>query len=172
MRARGTVLIVLILCALALAAPASAHDHVVPEPTLHAAGQTQQAGFVEVQWIWRTGPDTCIQLNAIGDGRFPDPPLVAPAGTRRAYIDLDTATPPEHIELFSWRKIDRRGAPSGEAREHPVTLDQRRATVRAYFTPPSRGHAYLQLFALWPDQEGCGGEQWGIWRFHLVVEAP
>jgi hypothetical protein len=172
MRARRTVLLLLILPLFAVPAPAFAHDHVVPEPTLHAAGQTQQAGFVEVQWIWQTGPNTCVQLNAIGDGRFPDPPIVAPAGTRRAYIDLDTATAPEHIEMYSWRKLDQRGAPAGETRAHPVTLDGSKGTVRAYFTPPKRGNAYLQMFALWPDQEGCGGEQWGIWRFSLRVEAP
>lgn len=175
MRARGSILTVLVLMVLGVLATtgiAFAHDHVVPEPTLHAAGQSQDAGFVEVQWIWATGPNTCVQLNAIGTGQFPDPPIVAPSGTKTAYIDLDTATAPVHVELHSWRKRDRNGSPAGETTDYAVTLSKRKGTVRAYFTPQKRGPAYLQLFAVWPDQENCGGEQWGIWRFSLEISAP
>jgi hypothetical protein len=175
MRARGSMLTVLVLVLLGVFATsgiAFAHDHVVPEPTLHAAGQSQDAGFVEIQWIWRTGPNSCVQLNAIGTGQFPDPPIAAPAGTKTAYIDLDKADAPAHIELHSWAKRDRGGSPAGRTTDYEVTLSQRKDTLRAYFTPQKRGTAYLQLFAVWPDEEGCGGDQWGIWRFSLSVASP
>jgi hypothetical protein len=165
----------------ALPGVASAHDHELPEPVLHHAGQHQDAGFVEIQWVWATGPDTCIQGNFIGTGEFGDPPgrpVVVPFATPSVSIRIDGISHvPSQVELFSWRKLGRNGAPAGESTTHPVTVTPRvvRGEIVALdlsFTPPKRGHAYLQLFALWPDIEGCGGEEWGIWRFHLLAQNP
>jgi hypothetical protein len=177
MRVRGAALTLALIVMWALAGPALAHDHEPPEPTLHAFGQSQEAGFVEIQWIWRTGPDTCVQANYIGTGVFPDPPIEAPFAPSEASIHVDLANPPTHVELFSWKRLDRHGAPQGRSTEHPVTLVPRtvKGTTVGWelrFTPPKRGQAYLQLFAVWPDQEGCGGDQFGIWRFHMLMEPP
>jgi hypothetical protein len=180
MRARFSVLSVIVLAALGVAPAALAHDHVPPQPTLHAAGQREDPGFVEIQWIWRDSPQTCIQANFIGTGTFGDRGrrIVAPFGTDHAEIHVnDVVNPPVHVELYSWPKTDRRGAPAGARRDHDVTLVPRvvRGEVIGWsieFAPHRRGPGYYQLFAVWPDDEGCGGDQFGIWRYRLDVANP
>lgn len=181
MRTRLTLVVVLVLLAAMGAAPAAlAHDHEPPMPKLHAAGQSEDPGFVEIQWIWATGPNTCIQGNFIGTGTFGDRGrgITVPFGTSHAEIHVrDVVNPPVHVELYSWPKVDRRGAPAGERRDHAVTLSPRvvRGEVVGWaieFSPHKRGKGYYQLFAVWPDAEGCGGEQFGIWRYRMDVAGP
>lgn len=181
MRGRLASLAVIVLAMFGAPAPAaSAHDHEPPMPTLHAAGQSEDPGFVEIQWAWRDSPDTCILANLIGTGTWGDRGrrIVAPFGTSHAEIHVDdVVAEPVHVELSSWPKTDRRGAPSGERRDHALTLRPRIVGGETVgwaieFAPHRRGNGFYQLFALWEDTEGCGAEQWGIWRYRLDVAAP
>ncbi len=180
-RVRIAFLMVAALTVAALPGVASAHDHEPPEPVLHFAGQHQDAGFVEIQWVWRDSPETCIQANFIGTGQFGDPPgrpLVVPFATPKVSIRIaGISHGPSNVELYSWQKLARNGGPAGETRTHPVTVTPRVVggeivALDLSFTPPKRGQAYLQLFLVWPDIEGCGGDQFGIWRFNLFARNP
>ncbi|MGH2808093.1 MAG: hypothetical protein ACRDKT_12560 [Actinomycetota bacterium] len=168
---RRLALLVLVAALAASGAPVAAHDHEPPRTRL-TAGRTEQRGM---QWSYcwtKKGPEPGIYEQLCVD-MVPDWPDAkrARAG-RAARIRIFKRAAPRDVALSYWRDVDDRNIPQGEQRElsfsvEPATVDGRRVHDVIFRLPRRTRHAYIELFATWPDEQGSDTIQDSFFRFHL-----
>jgi hypothetical protein len=153
------------------AIPAQAHDHAPPRTKL-ISGTTEQRGR-QGSYCWtRRGPDpdTYEQLCVDMIPGWPDVKR-AQAG-RIARIRIFKAAAPRDVSVSVWRDVDRNGIPQGDQRMldysvEPAMVNGNRVHDVRFRLPRREGHAYLELFATWPDQQGSDTRQDSFFQFHL-----
>ena len=153
--------------------PAEAHDHRVPDTMLKKGTRDLQAGrrVNESSWNQPAGDNQCVNQNAIYAPGFPEVDRVA-AGSRLR-VRIFKVQRPDTFEVVAYAKANRDGQPIGEGRTlrstlKPVIEDARTVAWDAVFfvDRPDRDY-YLVTEGHWQDTQGCEGDQFAYWSFHV-----
>jgi hypothetical protein len=172
-----TTLTVGLLGVLLAQGPAPAHDHRIPDTVLKKGAKQLQAGTLvkESSWNRATGEGECLNESALYRTRFPETDRVA-AG-RELRVRIFKAQRPDSFQIAAYREVDENGEPGGEARLMRRSLERvvvggKTVGWDAVFTVdrPSR-HYYLIGGGHWQDREGCGGDQYAYWSFHVKTRS-
>ena len=153
--------------------PALAHDHRIPKTVLQKGARELQVGLkvIDSNWAYPTSATECVDVNAIYAYRFPDVDRVAAGSKLRARI-LKIQRPDSFV-VTAYRKLDADGLPSGEGQRLRASLKrvvqdgQTVAWDAIFFVNGSDRDYYLITEGHWQDQQGCGGDQWAHWSFHV-----
>ncbi len=160
--------------------PAEAHDHVVPETVLKKGTQNLQVGrkVIESSWNRPAGENECVNMNAIytfelPGGKFNYPGVDRVAAGSELRVRILKIQRPDSFSVAAYPRIDERGNPSGEGRMLARTLervvrDGKTVAWDAVFSVnrPSRDY-YLITEGHWQDTQGCEGDQFAFWSFHV-----
>lgn len=153
--------------------PAQAHDHRIPSTVLKKGAKELQAGTLvkESSWNRPSGDGLCENRSVIYRTRFPETDKVAAGAKLR--VRVFKAQRPDSFEIAAYRTVDENGDPSGEARLlrrslERVVRDGKTVAWDAVFSAsrPARDY-YLVSEGHWKDREGCGGDQYAFWSFHV-----
>jgi len=153
--------------------PAEAHDHRVPDTVLKKGTRDLQAGrrVIDSSWNQPAGNNECVTQNAIYAPGFPEVDRVA-AGSRLR-VRIFKVQRPDTFEVVAYARANRDGQPAGEGRTlrstlRPVLEDDRTVAWDAVFfvDRPDRDY-YLVTEGHWQDTQGCEGDQWAYWSFHV-----
>ena len=152
---------------------AYAHDHQVPDTVLKKGTKELQAGtrVFESSWNANAGGNGCVNESVIYRTRFPDTDTVAAGAKLR--VRVSKAQKPDSFEVAAYRALDEEGEPSGEARPlkrtlERVVVDGKTVGWDAVFSVKNPGRDYyLVSEGHWQDREGCGGDQFAFWSFHV-----
>lgn len=157
--------------------PAEAHDHRVPATVLKKGARDLQAGrrVNESSWDQPAGDNECVNQNAIYAPGFPEVDRVA-AGSRLR-VRIFKIQRPDTFEVVAYPKADRDDQPAGQGRTlrstlRPVIEDDRTVAWDAVFSVerPDRDY-YLVTEGHWQDTQGCGGDQFAFWSFHVKTSS-
>src|SRR3712207_5746239 len=181
-RSSARLLRVVMLAALAVALagvvlvsqrPAEAHDHRVPDTLLKKGTRDLQAGrrVIDSSWNQPAGANECVTQSAVYAPGFPEVDRVA-AGSRLR-VRIFKVQRPDTFEVVAYAKANRDDQPVGEGRTlrstlKPVMEDDRTVAWDAIFFVdiPDRDY-YLETEGHWQDRQGCEGDQWAYWSFHV-----
>lgn len=161
--------------ALAAQSPAFAHDHAMPKTALMKGKQELQRGFNvgEHSWNRPAGDGLCVNETAFYSYRFPRASEVAPGRPLR--VRISNAHRPDTFRLAAYRSVDGDNLPTGKARVLPRSLEPvfrngEKVAWDAVFSAEQPGrHYYLVAEGHWEDREGCGGDQYAFWSFHVTT---
>lgn len=152
--------------------PARAHDHRLPKTVLMKGGQELQTGrkVWEYSWTSPSGGGTCVTEQAILTFGFPgDVTSVAADSVLR--VRIHKSQKPQHFYLS---KVDENGTTIRQLRVRldPVVRRGRTEAWDAIFrvSRPDSDY-YLTTEGHWPDREGCNGDQYAFWSFHVKTRA-
>lgn len=157
--------------------PAGADDHLIPETVLKKGARELQAGtkVAESSWNEPAGDGLCVNENVVYRTRFPETDSVAAGSELR--VRISKAQRPDSFGIAAYKAVDGNGAPVGEGRPLKRSLER---VVRggetvawdALFSVnrPARDY-YLISEGHWRDREGCGGDQFAFWSFHVETRA-
>jgi hypothetical protein len=157
---------------------ALAHDHRVPKTVLMEGHQELQAGIkvYEFKWIYPSTGTICAFQYATLVTRFRAADTVV-AGSKLRVRILKTQRP-RSFDILAYKRVNENEIPIGKGRALPVTLRrvlQEGETVAwdAVFRVdrPNRDY-YLISEGHWKDVEGCGGDQYAYWSFHVQTGHP
>jgi hypothetical protein len=181
----GSRLMVVFLASMALgllgillaSGAAQAHDHQIPNTVLKKGAKELQAGTLvkESSWNAPAGGNECVNESAIYRTRFPEADTVAAGAKLR--VRVSKAQRPDSFEIAAYRAVDENGEPSGEARLlgrtlERVVVDGKTVAWDAVFSVKNPGRDYyLVSEGHWQDREGCGGDQFAFWSFHVETRA-
>jgi hypothetical protein len=155
------------------APPAEAHDHQIPETVLKKGSRDLQTGLkvAESVWVYSPGGGRCRGEQNLYVFRFPGVDRVAMGSTLRVRIFKEQH--PGSFMVWAHRKVDEDNYPVGKPQALRRTLDPvvwGGKTVawdaRFCMSQPSRDY-YLVTEGHWRDREGCGGDQYAFWSFHV-----
>ena len=157
--------------------PARAHDdHLVPDTVLKKGAKELQAGTRVFESSWtRPSGDLCENESTIYRTRFPETDGVA-AGSRLR-VRISKAQRPDSFEIAAYRAVDSEGTPIGEGRMLNRTLDRvvrdgKTVAWDAVFSVNGPGRDYYLISeGHWQEREGCGGDQYAFWSFHVQTRA-
>jgi hypothetical protein len=153
------------------AVPVFAHDHRPPR-TLLTTGNTEQRGR-QGSYCWvAAGPEPDTWEEACIDMIPGWPEAKRARAGRAATIRIFKRAAPRNVSVSYWRDVDRNDFPQGEQRFLNFNVESKRVDGRRVHDvhlrlPRRTGHAYLELFATWPDEEGSGRNQDSFFQFHL-----
>lgn len=161
--------------ALAAHSPAFAHDRATPKTALMKSKQELQGGLNvgEHSWNYPAGDGLCANKTVVYRYRFPEASGVAPGDDLR--VRIANAHRPDGFSLAAYRGVDKDSLPTGKARVlrrtlEPVFRDGERVAWDAVFSADQPGrHYYLVAEGHWQDREGCGGDQYAFWSFHVTT---
>jgi hypothetical protein len=164
---------VAVVWALVAHGPASAHDHQIPNTVLKKGAKELQAGtrVVESSWNRPSGNNECVNETAFYRTRFPETDRVAAASKLR--VRIFKSQRPDSFEIAAYRTVDENGAPSGQGRllnrslERVVRDGKTVAWDAVFFVKRPDRDYYLISEGHWRDREGCGGDQYAFWSFHV-----
>lgn len=154
-------------------APAEAHDHRIPATVLKKGARELQAGtkVFESSWNAPAVGGGCVTQATIYRTRFPEADSV-PAGTELS-VRVSKAQRPDSFEVVAYKALDENGEPAGDGRPLKRSLER---VVRggetvawdAVFTVKNPGRDYyLVSEGHWQDSDGCRGDQFAFWSFHV-----
>jgi hypothetical protein len=151
------------LCASGPAVPALGAEDGIPRTSLAVAGKTLRGGAWSTQESHPAGPNMCV--TGFGDGI----PTVSrhvevDAGRHEATVLFRRTDRPLRVDVTVYRRLDRYDTPTGRWREpdltlEPVARDGRTIGWAASFSLRVRGRRYVDAFAKWPDEDGCGEDE-------------
>jgi hypothetical protein len=158
-------------------APAEAHDHRIPATVLKKGAKELQAGtrVFESSWNAPAVGGGCVTQSAIYRTRFPEADSV-PAGSGLS-LRVSKAQRPDSFELAAYKALDENGEPAGEGRLLNRTLERvvkggRTVAWDAVFSVKNPGRDYYLVGeGHWRDSEGCRGDQFAFWSFHVQTPA-
>ena len=161
------------IAAIAEAPPAQAHDHRIPSTVLKEGAQDLQEGLRVVESIWNylVGGGQCTTKQALYVFRFPTVDRVA-AG-RRLRVRIFKGQRPDAYSVTAYRDVDEDNVPVGEGQALRRSLEPvvRGGTTVAWDARFSVGrparHYYLVTQGHWRDRQGCRGDQYAFWSFHV-----
>jgi hypothetical protein len=153
--------------------PAQAHDHRIPKTVLQKGARELQVGLkvIDSNWSYRSSATECVDVSATYVYRFPEVDGVAAGSKLRARAHKSRR--PDSFTVTAYHKLDANGLPSGEGQRlrstlRPVVQDGRKVAWDAiFFVNGSGRHYYLIAEGHWQDRQGCGGDQWAHWSFHV-----
>lgn len=154
-------------------AAAQASDHMPPRVTLHASGKVLKGSPWTFSWQRPALPTGCVAAHADGVPDYGGRGLSIGSGERVLNITLHKRQKPRRVHVQSWTQLDEDGSPAGRSRVLAYRLlgrgsgEGRRWIVRLRRLFIS-GDLYLDVYASWPETEGCGGIQSGNWDFHVA----
>ncbi len=170
-------MVVGILGVLLVSGTAGAHDHGIPHTVLKKGDRGLQAGtrVMESSWNRPAGDGLCINEAVVYTTRFPETDSVAPGSKLR--VRISKAQRPDTFKISAYRTVDENGMPVGEGRLlerslKRVVSDGKTVAWSAVFSVnrPDRDY-YLVSEGHWQDREGCGGDQYAFWSFHVKTLA-
>ena len=179
----GRRLVAVLLSAMALgllgvllaSGTARAHDHLVPDTVLKKGTRELQAGTKVYESVWiRPSSDLCEHQSTIYRTRFPETDTVRAGSKLR--VRVFKAQRPDSFGV-AYRALDKEGEPSGEARLlsrslERVVVDGKTVAWNAVFAVKNPGRNYYLISeGHWQDREGCGGDQFAFWSFHVETRA-
>ncbi len=164
--------------------PAEAHDHVVPETVLKKGTQHLQVGrkVIESSWNRPAGENECVNMNVIytfelPGGKFNYPEVDRVAAGSELRVRILKSQRPDSFSVAAYPRIDEKGNPSGEGRRlerklERVVRDGKTVAWDAVFSVnrPSRDY-YLITEGHWQDTQGCEGDQFAYWSFHVQTRS-
>ena len=180
----GSRLVVVLLASMALGllgvllaqGPAQAHDHRIPATVLMKSARELQASTRVFESSWtRPSGDLCEHQTTFYRTRFPETDGVA-AGTRLR-VRISKAQRPDSFDIIAYHALDEAGEPSGEARPlgrslERVVRDGKTVGWDAVFSVKDAGRDYYLISeGHWREREGCGGDQYAFWSFHVRTRA-
>ena len=180
----GRRLVAVLLSAMALgllgvllaSGTAQAHDHLVPDTVLKKGARELQAGTKVYESVWiRPSSDLCEHQSTIYRTRFPETDTVRAGSKLR--VRVFKAQRPDSFGVAAYRALDKEGEPSGEARLlsrslERVVVDGKTVAWDAVFSVKNPGRDYYLISeGRWQDREGCGGDQFAFWSFHVRTRA-
>jgi len=156
---------------------AQAHDHQIPNTVLKKGAKELQAGLLvnESSWNRSAGDGLCENQNTLYRTRFPETDKVAAGAKLR--VRILKVQRPDSFGIAAYRAVDENGDPSGEARLlkrslERVIRDGRTVAWDAVFSVKNPGRDYyLVSEGHWQDREGCGGDQYAFWSFHVKTRS-
>ena len=181
MRKTATILVAMSLglfgVLLLASGPAQAHDHRIPETVLKKGARELQTGtrVFESSWNAPAGANECVNQSVIYRTRFPETDAVAAGSKLR--VRVSKAQKPDSFKIAAHRTLDKDGEPSGEARLlsrtlQRVVVDGKTVAWDAVFSVKNPGRDYyLVSEGHWQDREGCRGDQFAFWSFHVRTRA-
>ncbi len=160
--------------------PAEAHDHLVPNTVLKKGARDLQVGrhVEESSWNRPSGENECVNVSTIytyelPDGTFNYPQVDRVAAGSELRVRIFKTQRPDSFFVRAFPEINERGEPSGEERLLNRTLvrivrDGRPVAWDAVFSVnrPGRDY-YLITEGHWKDTQGCRGDQFAFWSFHV-----
>lgn len=167
---------VVILGAIAVtvgAPPAEAHDHRIPKTVLKKGSQDLQTGFkvAESEWHYALGGGRCGGAHTDYAFRFPGADRVAAKSALR--VRIFKVQRPDSLKITAHRKVNEDDYPIGKPQVlkrtlSPVVRGGKTVAWDARFrvSQLSRDY-YLVTEGHWRDREGCGGDQYAFWSFHV-----
>lgn len=166
-----------LLGVLFVSGPVQAHDHRIPDTVLKKGTEKLQAGTLvnESSWNRPAGDGLCVNQSAIYRTRFPETDRVAAGAKLR--VRIFRAQRPDSFKIAAYPRLDGNGNPSGEARLlkrslERVVSDGKMVAWDAVFSVKSpRRDYYLISEGHWQDREGCPGDQYAFWSFHVKTRA-
>lgn len=158
-------------------ARAEAHDHRVPRTVLKKGAGELQAGIrvFESSWNAPAVGGGCVTQSAVYRTRFPGADTVVAGGKLR--VRVLKAQRPDSFEIVAWRGLDEDGEPAGEAQRLGRTLERvvrggKTVAWDAVFSVDEAGREYyLAGEGHWRDSQGCRGDQFASWGFHVTTQA-
>lgn len=181
MRKTATMLVAMSLGLLGILLLASgqayAHDHQVPDTVLKKGAKELQTGtrVFESSWNATAGGNECVNESVIYRTRFPEADTVAAGSKLR--VRISKRQKPDSFEIAAYRALDEEGEPGGEARLlkrtlERVVVDGKTVAWEAVFSVKNPGRDYYLISeGHWQDREGCGGDQYAFWSFHVETRA-
>jgi hypothetical protein len=144
----------------ALTAPAMAVDDGIPRTNLTVAGEKLRGGAWSTQESHATGPSLCVTGHGDGVPTVRRHERVNP-GRREATVAFLRSDRPSEVEITVYRHLDRYRTPTGKWSDKEVALDPIERNGRtvgwsASFSLKVEGRRYVESFAEWPDEDGCG----------------
>ncbi len=176
----AAVAVALVGVVLAAQRPAEAHDHVVPETVLKKGTQNLQVGrkVIESSWNRPAGENECVNVNAVytfelpgGTFNYPEVDRVAAGSELR--VRILKIQRPDSFSVTTYPKIDEHGNPSGEGRLlnrtlERVVVDGKTVAWDAVFSVKGASRDYYLISeGHWQDTQGCEGDQFAFWSFHV-----
>ena len=163
--------------AIAQAPPTQAHDHRMPKTVLKKGARELQAGLkvIDSNWSYPTVGNECVDVNTTYIYRFPEVDRVAAGSKLR--VRILKRQQPDSFMVTAYRRLNSNGIPSGE--EHQLATSLKRVVhdgrtlawdALFYVNRPDR-HYYLVTEGHWQDRQGCGGDQWAHWSFHVKTRS-
>jgi hypothetical protein len=144
-----------------------------PNTVLKKGAQDLQTGLKvgESLWHYSLGGGRCGGRHTLSLFRFPGVDRVAAGTELRVRIFKEHR--PDSFTVNAHRRVAEDDFPLGEPQGLPRTLKpvvRRGETVawdaRFRVSEPSRDY-YLVTEGHWRDREGCGGDQYAFWSFHV-----
>jgi hypothetical protein len=153
--------------------PAQAHDHRIPKTVLKKGARELQEGLkvIDSNWSHPTTGNECVDINSVYVYRFPEQDRVAAGSKLR--VRLLKSQKPDSFTVTAYPRLNSEGIPRGEARQLNTSLrgvvqdGQTVAWDAIFFVNGSDRHYYLITEGHWHDRQGCGGDQWAHWSFHV-----
>ncbi|MGH3145307.1 MAG: hypothetical protein ACRDTR_05845 [Rubrobacter sp.] len=178
----GAVLLAAVVLALASVVlvgqrPAEAHDHRVPDTVLKKGARDLQAGLKvnESSWNQPAGNGECVNQSVIYSGGFPEVDRVSAGSKLR--VRILKSQRPDTFEVVTYPKATRDAQPAGKGRVLPSTLrpvveEERTVAWDALLSVnlPNRDY-YLITEGHWQDTQGCPGDQFAFWSFHVKTRS-
>lgn len=166
-----------LLGVLLVSGAALAHDHRIPETVLKKGIRDLQAGtrVMESSWNRPSGDNECLNESIIYRTRFPEVDRVTAGSKLR--VRVSKAQRPDSFVVAAYRAVDENGQPVGEGRPlkrslERVVRDGRTVAWDAVFSVHRPGRDYYLISeGHWKDREGCGGDQFAFWGFHVKTRA-
>ena len=161
---------------LAASAPAGAHDHQIPQTVLKKGARDLQAGTKVYESAWtRPSGNLCEHQSTFYKTRFPEKDTVRAGSKLR--VRISKSHRPDSFEVAAYRGLDENGEPAGEATLLKTTLervvkgDKTVAWDAIFFVNEPARDYYLVGEGHWREREGCGGDQFAFWGFHIGTGA-
>ena len=157
--------------------PVQAHDHRIPGTVLKKGARELQAGtrVFESSWNAPAVRGGCVTQSAIYRTRFPEADTVGAGGKLR--VRVAKAQRPDSFEVAAYRALDENGEPAGEGQTLSRTLERvvrggKTVAWDAVFSVKEAGRDYyLVSEGHWRDSQGCRGDQFAFWSFHVQTRA-
>ena len=155
---------------------ARAHDHQIPNTVLKKGAKELQAGISVFESNWeRPSGDLCEHVSTFYRTRFPETDAVAAGSELR--VRISKVQRPDSFVVAAYQTVDENGDPSGEARMLRRTLERvvkdgkTVAWDAVFFVNRKSRDYYLITEGHWQDREGCGGDQYAYWSYHVKTRA-
>jgi hypothetical protein len=143
-----------------LAAHALGGDDGIPQTELAIGGENLRGKAWSVEEGHATGPNECAGMHGDGIPTIRRHVSVA-RGRHEATLLLRRSDRPAEVEVTVYRHLDRFSTPTGKWKEKATSLaavESRGRTTGwiATFQLKVDGRRYVDAFAEWPDEDGCG----------------
>jgi hypothetical protein len=173
MRARGSVVGLVVAITALVATAAWAHDHKPPKSVLRVQGE-KQVGILGT-YCWTSPGDEPDTYNMLCIDAIPSWPRAVKADPgRTTKVRFNSSTKPDDLSIAYWKRVDANGSPQGEATTLETTLEPvmnaegETVAWRLVFKLPESGrHLYLHAAGYWQDQDGSGNPQDASWTYHV-----